>query len=59
MTARAVGATLAAGVAVALSASAAIGPADLDLGEGTNTVVYAWGSAPDKNLLYRLRTTSR
>ena len=28
----------------------AIGPADLDLGEGTNTIVYAWGSAEDENL---------
>ncbi len=28
----------------------AIGPADVDLKEGTNTIVYAWGSATDKNL---------
>ena len=28
----------------------AIGPADLSLGEGTNTIVYAWGSAEAGNL---------
>lgn len=28
----------------------AIGPADLDLAEGTNTIVTAWGSAEDGNL---------
>ena len=28
----------------------AIGPADLDLAEGTSTIVYAWGSAADNNL---------
>jgi hypothetical protein len=27
-----------------------LGPADLKLKEGTNTIVYAWGSAADKNL---------
>ncbi|MDO5663337.1 MAG: DUF4397 domain-containing protein [Brachybacterium sp.] len=27
-----------------------IGPADLDLQEGANTIVYAWGSAEDENL---------
>ena len=42
--------------ALAGTDTVAIGPADLDLAEGTNTVVYAWGSADDKNL--QLKTQS-
>jgi hypothetical protein len=34
----------------------AIGPADLDLAEGTNTIVYAWGSAEDGNLDLAVQT---
>ena len=33
-----------------------IGPADLDLKEGTGNVVYAWGSAEDKNLALATQT---
>ncbi|GAB3173309.1 DUF4397 domain-containing protein [Streptomyces incanus] len=35
-----------------------IGPADLDLAEGASTVVYAWGSAKDKNLALKTQTIS-
>ncbi|MEU5041561.1 DUF4397 domain-containing protein [Streptomyces griseorubiginosus] len=45
-----------ADVVLAGTDTVAIGPADLDLAEGTNTVVYAWGSADDKNL--QLKTQS-
>ena len=34
----------------------AIGPADLDLVEGTNTIVYAWGSADEGNLELAVQT---
>ena len=34
----------------------AIGPADLDLAEGTSTIVYAWGSAEDGNLDLAVQT---
>ena len=36
-----------ADVVLAGTDTVAIGPADLDLKEGTNTIVYAWGSAAD------------
>jgi hypothetical protein len=36
--------TIAADVVLAGTSTVAIGPADLELAEGTNTVVYAWGS---------------
>jgi Domain of unknown function (DUF4397) len=39
-----------ADVTLAGTSTVAIGPADLDLAEGSNTIVYAWGSATDKNL---------
>ncbi|MFF7138790.1 hypothetical protein RKD27_009344 [Streptomyces sp. SAI-126] len=48
--------TVSADVVLAGTDTVAIGPADLDLAEGTNTVVYAWGSANDKNL--QLKTQS-
>ena len=35
-----------------------IGPADLTLKEGTNTIVYAWGSGADKNLKLAVQTIS-
>ena len=34
----------------------AIGPADLDLAEGTSTIVYAWGSADEGNLELAVQT---
>ncbi|MFD6417570.1 DUF4397 domain-containing protein [Streptomyces sp. NPDC060194] len=42
--------TVKADVVLAGTDTVAIGPADLDLAEGSNTIVYAWGSAEDKNL---------
>jgi hypothetical protein len=36
--------TVSADVVLAGTDTVAIGPADLDLAEGTNTIVYAWGS---------------
>lgn len=42
--------TVKADVVLAGTSTVAIGPADVPLGEGTNTIVYAWGSAGDKNL---------
>ncbi|MFF4945916.1 DUF4397 domain-containing protein [Streptomyces rubiginosohelvolus] len=48
--------TVKADVTLAGTDTVAIGPADLDLAEGTNTVVYAWGSADDKNLALKTQT---
>jgi hypothetical protein len=42
--------TVSADVVLAGTETVAIGPADLDLQEGTHTIVYAWGSAEDENL---------
>ncbi|MBB2902757.1 hypothetical protein FHR75_003593 [Kineococcus radiotolerans] len=42
--------TVSADVVLAGTDQVAIGPADLTLPEGTETVVYAWGSAADGNL---------
>lgn len=42
--------SVSADVVLAGTSDVAIGPADLDLAEGTNTIVYAWGSADDANL---------
>lgn len=42
--------TVKADVVLAGTSTVAIGPADVPLKEGTNTIVYAWGSAGDKNL---------
>jgi hypothetical protein len=42
--------TVEADVVLAGTNDVAIGPADLDLAEGTQTIVYAWGSAEDGNL---------
>ena len=48
--------TYAADVVLAGTEDVAIGPADLDLTEGTNTIVYAWGSAQDGNLDLAVQT---
>jgi Domain of unknown function (DUF4397) len=48
--------TIKADVTLAGTDTVAIGPADLDLAEGTNTIVYAWGSATDKNLKLAVQT---
>ncbi|MBI4939126.1 MAG: DUF4397 domain-containing protein [Actinobacteria bacterium] len=51
-------AKVSADVVLAGTDTVAIGPADLDLKEGTNTIVYAWGSAEDKNLALAVQTIS-
>lgn len=48
--------TVKADVTLAGTDTVAIGPADLDLAEGVNTVVYAWGSAADKSLALKTQT---
>jgi len=48
--------TISADVTLAGKDDSVIGPADLDLGEGTTTVVYAWGSAEDDNLKLAVQT---
>ena len=48
--------TYSADVVLAGTDTVAIGPADLDLAEGTSTIVYAWGSAEDKNLDLAVQT---
>lgn len=45
-----------ADVVLAGTSDPVIGPADLDLAEGTNTIVYAWGSAADGNLALAVQT---
>jgi uncharacterized protein DUF4397 len=47
-----------ADVVLAGTSAVAIGPADVNLKEGTNTIVYAWGSAKDKNLKLAVQTIS-
>ena len=42
--------TVSADVVLAGTEDVVIGPADLDLAEGTNTIVYAWGSAEEGTL---------
>ncbi|MFE6225997.1 MULTISPECIES: DUF4397 domain-containing protein [unclassified Streptomyces] len=48
--------SVSADVVLAGTDTVAIGPADLDLAEGANTIVYAWGSAADKNLALKTQT---
>jgi hypothetical protein len=50
--------TVKADVVLAGTSTVAIGPATLNLREGTNTIVYAWGSANDKNLKLAVQTIS-
>lgn len=50
--------TVSADVVLAGTDTVAIGPADLNLKEGTSNVVYAWGSAGDKNLALATQTLS-
>ena len=42
--------TISASVAAAGTTAPLIGPANVDIAEGKNTIVYAWGSLKDKNL---------
>ncbi|HEY5249899.1 MAG TPA: DUF4397 domain-containing protein [Dermatophilaceae bacterium] len=48
--------TISADVVLAGTSTVVIGPADLTLKEGTSTIVYAWGSAADKNLKLAVQT---
>ncbi|MEU2185079.1 DUF4397 domain-containing protein [Streptomyces thermolilacinus] len=48
--------TVSADVVLAGTDTVAIGPADLNLKEGTETVVYAWGSAAENNLALATQT---
>jgi hypothetical protein len=48
--------SLSADVTLAGTSTVAIGPATLNLMEGTTTIVYAWGSASDKNLKLAVQT---
>lgn len=50
--------TISADVVLAGTDTVVIGPADLTLKEGTNTIVYAWGSAADENLKLAVQTIS-
>ncbi|MCF2530961.1 DUF4397 domain-containing protein [Yinghuangia soli] len=47
-----------ADVTLAGTSTVALGPADLNLAEGTNTIVYAYGSAEAKNLALKTQTIS-
>ena len=48
--------TVSADVALAGTDTVAIGPADVDVAEGVNTIVFAWGSAEDENLALAVQT---
>ncbi|MER7778549.1 DUF4397 domain-containing protein [Streptomyces sp. NPDC096191] len=48
--------TVSADVVLAGTDTVAIGPADLNLKDGTSNVAYAWGSAADKNLALATQT---
>ena len=47
-----------ASVAAAGTTDPVIGPADVDVAEGANTIVYAWGSLDDGNLALAVQTVS-
>ncbi|HEU4544761.1 MAG TPA: DUF4397 domain-containing protein [Microlunatus sp.] len=49
-------ASYSADVALAGTDDVVLGPADLNLAEGTHTIVYAWGSASDQNLDLAVQT---
>jgi hypothetical protein len=48
--------TYSADVVLAGSDQVVLGPTDVPLQEGTNTIVYAWGSAEDDNLALAVQT---
>lgn len=50
--------SISADVVLAGTSTVAIGPATLNLKEGTNTIVYAWGSAANNNLALAVQTIS-
>ncbi|MDB1086132.1 DUF4397 domain-containing protein [Streptomyces sp. ACA25] len=50
--------TVSADVTLAGTEDVVLGPADLDIAEGTNTIVYAWGSAEEDTLALQVQTIS-
>jgi hypothetical protein len=48
--------TVSASVAATGTTDPVIGPADVNVAEGTNTIVYAWGSLADANLALAVQT---
>ena len=48
--------TVSADVVLAGTEDVVLGPADVDLAEGTNTIVYAWGSAEEGTLDLAIQT---
>lgn len=48
--------TVSASVAAAGTTKAVLGPADIPVAEGSNTIVYAWGSLADGNLDVAVQT---
>ena len=48
--------TVSASVAAAGTTDPLIGPADVNVAEGVNTIVYAWGSLEDDNLQLAIQT---
>lgn len=48
--------TISAAVALTGTTDPVIGPADVTIAEGVNTIVYAWGSAADDNLTLAVQT---
>lgn len=48
--------TISAAVAATGTTAPVIGPADVNVAEGVNTIVYAWGSLADKNLALAVQT---
>ncbi|BDZ41649.1 hypothetical protein GCM10025865_09480 [Paraoerskovia sediminicola] len=48
--------TVSASVAAAGTTDPVIGPADVDVAEGVNTIAYAWGSLDDDNLALAVQT---
>jgi hypothetical protein len=50
--------TVSASVAATGTTTPVIGPADVNVAEGTSTIVYAWGSLEDNNLALAVQTIS-
>jgi hypothetical protein len=48
--------TIEAAVAATTTTDPVIGPADVTIAEGVNTIVYAWGSLDDENLALAVQT---
>ncbi len=48
--------TISAAVALTGTTAPVIGPTDVKIQEGVNTIVYAWGSAADGNLAFAVQT---